>query len=225
MWLSSITTVLIRAAIAWFFLRVFSNRGVFHNLRIAMISIFVLYATYEVVIAFVTLMQCGASSVSDLDGENANAVCLNTYTLANVALASLVLTTATDWLMTLIPAVIVFRSTMEPRQKVSTMCVILLGAVGGAVSIVRIPFNSLGNTFSPADVPGYCEWFVLAIAENWFGLTAISLAALKPLFKKVQSAHASDNSDTQLFARQQSTQTDGEKKIGMSIQFMQVVSQ
>ncbi|KAF2152807.1 hypothetical protein K461DRAFT_279044 [Myriangium duriaei CBS 260.36] len=182
MLLSSVVTVLIRAAIAAFFLRVFSNRGVFQQIRITIIATLAIYTVYVITIAFLTLFQCGPS-IDDLDSLDANASCLNTYLLANLALGSLVLTTTSDWVMTISPIFIVWRSRMTRSQKVSTLLLLLLGAFAGVISIIRIPYNDLANTFTPADIPNYIKWFILAIAESCLGITVISLAALRPIFK------------------------------------------
>ncbi|KAF2154421.1 hypothetical protein K461DRAFT_277540 [Myriangium duriaei CBS 260.36] len=179
--ISGLTTVLIRVAIAAFFLRIIPNHDLHRPQRLTITIASYLYALFMVTSSFTILFQCG----SDVTGSNPASVCMDPDALSYLIDTLLVSTTIIDWLMTLIPLAIVARSAMPTRAKLLAMAVILLGALGSVISIIRIPFNDLGFVSGPLDLGHYITWLLLALLENCMGIIAISLAALRPLFRRV----------------------------------------
>ncbi|KAF2153283.1 hypothetical protein K461DRAFT_278110 [Myriangium duriaei CBS 260.36] len=179
-------TVLLRSAIATFFLRIMPHQAYYKPHRIAIMVVTSVFAVYVVASAFIILFQCGTSIDNiDFDVEN---VCVSINILSRIGLSIMVLTIMADWSMVLIPIIVVARSRLPYSTKVSSLLVIALGALGGIVSIVRIPYNDLAEVWGPQDLHRYLIWQILALTENTIGIMAISLAALRPLLQKIYSA-------------------------------------
>ncbi|KAF2149103.1 hypothetical protein K461DRAFT_271669 [Myriangium duriaei CBS 260.36] len=95
-----------------------------------------------------------------------------TYAIINVIV---------DVVFTALPILVVYSAMMSARAKLSVSFLILLGAVGSVVSIVRIyylPAITGAYTFGGIEMLG-----VISLAETAAGIIAISLAAIRPLLK------------------------------------------
>lgn len=179
---SAFVTVLIRAAIAAFFLRIIPQTNAYRPHRIIIITVFTIYGIFMVIGPFLALFACG-THWQEIDYEISD-TCLDTQAIENAFRAGVVLTAASDWLMVLIPLFIVYRSALSHRVKVSAMMVIALGALGSVTSIVRIPLIDLAAVSGPEDLGHYMVYLVLAMYDNCIAIIAISLAALRPLIQK-----------------------------------------
>ena len=87
-----------------------------------------------------------------------------------------------DWIFALTPILVIRKTQMTRRSKTSVICLILLAVSGSIISILRIPYiNGLdpaSNYYSKSsDRIAYAS-----IAEGGVGITAASLATLKPMF-------------------------------------------
>ncbi|KAF4548383.1 Hypothetical protein D9617_28g064890 [Elsinoe fawcettii] len=186
--------VLIRIAIAAFFLRVLPAPA-FNWQRYTIIISVGLYSLFSMTYNFVQLFSCG----NPLDVRNPEPHCFDLNAMNTLALVSTVLNMLIDWLLTLLPATVIYRSSMTWRNKCQVMGVMSLGAVGSIISIVRIPYLHLGIFAGADQFANLSIYFVLALWENAVAMAAISAAALKPLMRMwFPSASSMGTSETPL---------------------------
>ncbi|KAF2156124.1 hypothetical protein K461DRAFT_265558 [Myriangium duriaei CBS 260.36] len=192
--LCAFVTVLIRAAIATFFLRIIPSTRAYRPHRIIMMSAFSIYSMIMIIGPFLALFACG-THWREIDYE-VSEVCLDSSAIEHTLKAGIVLTAASDWLMVLIPMVIVYKSALSHRTKVPAMMVIALGALGSVTSIVRIPLTYLAGVDGPQDLGHYMIYIVLALYDNCIAIMAICLAALRPLLQKYRRDGTTTHTNT-----------------------------
>lgn len=170
---------MVKAALAAFFMKILP-RNCWQ--RLTLIVSFWVFAAFTLVYAFVTLFQCGSPTESLSDP---NAWCMDVKDLTDVAYASAAFNMGMDWLMTLMPVTAIWNANMSRKLKTSVIFVMSLGALGSIISLVRIPF--IGLALFDGSLEGFRKvtpFLFLALWENCMGIMAVSLAALRPLFKK-----------------------------------------
>lgn len=100
-----------------------------------------------------------------------------------------------DWILVL-TAIPMVNDVQRPRRdKVSIACLIALGAVGSIVSVARVPF--MHGLFPGANkiIPrSFIPIAALSSGESSIGMIAISLATLRPLFRRARTGSASAHS-------------------------------
>ena len=171
--------ILIRGAFAAFFLRAIPQHEYKLERRI-MIGTFAVYGLFTFANCFLNLFQCG--DVGKITSPYSP--CLDANMLNSMGLACTAFNVAIDWIMTLVPVVVIWKSTMTMRTKISALLIVMLGAASSIISVIRIPTNSLGAYFGPEQLGDFLIYLDLAMAENWVAILAISLAAMKPLVRK-----------------------------------------
>ncbi|KAF2147724.1 hypothetical protein K461DRAFT_325163 [Myriangium duriaei CBS 260.36] len=180
----------IRAAYAVFYLSVVPRELDLRWERWTITISFFIYALVMTVCAFITLFQCG--NPANLASSDVNVVCIGDNVLLSfVYNAPYYFDAVLDWLMALIPVRIVWQSTMTMRNKMSVALILLLGCVASVLGVVVIPLalsetkqdrNTLDQNMGiKVDIIGTCETLVAIIC--------LSLAALKPMFKKFIDHH------------------------------------
>ncbi|KAF2154470.1 hypothetical protein K461DRAFT_320581 [Myriangium duriaei CBS 260.36] len=184
-WLAvyGVVSALVRIATAAFFLRVVPAQTLYKWHRFVLISVVSAYAVFSVVVGFVLLGQCGMTW-PEVNMKLYTDKCFDTNTMYDLLWALAVATAVADWAMTLIPIAVVFKGAMSTRTKRTSAPVILLAALGGIVSIIRIPFNDYFVLEGPQSMPHYMIWLTLALYEMCIALAATSLAATRPLLQK-----------------------------------------
>lgn len=182
---SLILTALVRAAIATFFVRILPDQPAYGFHRLAIVATSIIFALYVSIGGFVMFFQCG-TKWGNIDGAIEQETCISLVALSHIGLSITILTTLADWLMILIPIVVVYKSAMSVQAKMSALAVIIIGLRGSVVSIVRLPYYDRALVYGPQSFHNYFVWQVLAIYENCIGITAISLAALRPLLRRVK---------------------------------------
>ncbi|PNS14393.1 hypothetical protein CAC42_3679 [Sphaceloma murrayae] len=186
-WIYAIDQVLIKAALAAFFLKVLPRTS--WQRKVIVVS-FVLFAAYTTMFGFLNLFQCG----DPLDLTNPDPKCVSLKALSRLSYTSAVWNTLMDWLLTLMPITVITKAQMSRRTKLSVIFIMMLGAFASIISIVRIPFINLGLIGGYDTFPKVTPFIMLALWENCVGIMAVSLAALRPLIRKVfkESEYASD---------------------------------
>ncbi|KAK3896374.1 hypothetical protein C8A05DRAFT_20632, partial [Staphylotrichum tortipilum] len=175
-------SALTKVAIGLFLLRICSQE---RWQRITLWAVMGIVAVFNVYYVFAAIFNCSPAeyqwtSYSPVppDGEcnNANLVTIPTYIAA-------LLNVLADLILPLLPAMLVWKTKMETRKKISVYAVLVLGA--SIASIVRIPYAYL-----MLDKPEYLYVFeplaAWSTVEIGLGLTASSLATLMPLFRKIK---------------------------------------
>ena len=95
-----------------------------------------------------------------------------------------VLNAATDWIFAIIPIFVVRSTQMTPKARASVIAILALGAAGSIASLVRLAYvNVLGVKFEQLVIKAP-DYAIASIIELGLGITAASLATLRPLFSK-----------------------------------------
>ncbi|KAK8245461.1 hypothetical protein HDK77DRAFT_253750 [Phyllosticta capitalensis] len=93
----------------------------------------------------------------------------------------------TDWVYALLPLQIVLQANMNRRGKISVLLILSLGTIGSVCSTVRLKY--IDGLISPTDFFWNATMIAIwSITECGAGITAGSLATLRPLFKSWFSA-------------------------------------
>ncbi|KAF2149666.1 hypothetical protein K461DRAFT_271231 [Myriangium duriaei CBS 260.36] len=187
----AISTALTKCALAAFFIRVVPKEH--HRiLRGIMVSIAMVTSIYLLVVEGVTAFQCG----NPFRLENATeAGCLDVDIITRVSRTTRAILVATDWIMTIIPAYVVWRSAMPFRSKLPTILIIMLGSCASILCVLRYPFEHMKDVAGPQDVSRWFEFSTLAMSESCLGIIVISLAGGKPLLVKLFKKSPLDGSD------------------------------
>ncbi|PYH96666.1 P-type ATPase [Aspergillus ellipticus CBS 707.79] len=130
---------------------------------------------------FILLLQC--HPISEFWERTGAGTCLSTEILLVVAYVYSSICAVCDFVLGLLPILLVRKLQMNPRTKVALAATLSLGCVASTAVIVRIPFlpnykdeGFLYSTF-PIDL-----W---SFIEVGLGITAGSLVTLRPLFRKL----------------------------------------
>lgn len=87
-----------------------------------------------------------------------------------------------DWIYAILPIFVLLKSTIPRPAKLSAGCIMLLGVLGSACSVIRLGFI---KDFVPG--PNFFMnstiFTILFVTECGIGITAASLATLRPLFR------------------------------------------
>ena len=172
----------IRLASAAFFLRVVPENTLYKWHRILLIVIVSVYSIFSTLVGFLLMAQCGLSKL-ELDYQITTPKCFDFKTMYDLLFAQSVATAVSDWAMTLIPIVVIFKGAISSRLKWTTAPVILVASLGGVLAIVRIPFNKLFIIYGPQDMGNYMIWLTLSLYESCIAISSISLVAVRPLLQ------------------------------------------
>lgn len=182
---------MVRAPIAAFFLRALPKYK-YRWQRRTIIGLVGIYALFMTVVTFVNVYQCG----NPLDWEtSAGPTCLNYTAMAVLPVVSRAFTMVLDWLMTILPVRIVWKSAMARRSKISAASILILAGGGSTVSVLRMVYNYYGAMGGPLNYPGFTIWMILALWENAAAIIVVSLAAMRPLVEKLSNRNKSAHSD------------------------------
>ncbi|KAI7539448.1 hypothetical protein KC331_g9749 [Hortaea werneckii] len=171
-----LTTVIFKAALGLFYLRIVISRRLQHVVYVTM----AISMTYGIAYLFFTLFQCGEPR--DLVGKRIGGECVSNAALLGVGLSEGAVNATADWILALLPIIPLRKANMPRPAKFSASFVILAGAAGSVCSVVRLPFIT---DYSPgSDFLLKSSRFTLwSVAECGICITAASLATLRPLFR------------------------------------------
>ncbi|ORY13369.1 hypothetical protein BCR34DRAFT_267352 [Clohesyomyces aquaticus] len=176
-----LTTTSLKISLGLFFLRVLTKPW---QKRIFQTLIWV-SALYGIFYMFIAIFQCG------LPGQVLSSIlkgrlkCLPTKFLFATGYLYGIICVVADWTFVLIPIFILVESDMDRRSKISVSIIMVLGAVGSVSAIMRMVYvrGLLLNGEYISDSANAAIW---ATAEPGTGITAASLATLRPLFRKLR---------------------------------------
>ncbi|CAG8983008.1 hypothetical protein HYALB_00003587 [Hymenoscyphus albidus] len=148
--------------------------------RIAIWVVGVSTALYSIFYFFVIVFQCNPAPYFWTQYLGAQGTCLpsswitiTTYTHGAVSVVS-------DWTLGILPVFLLWDLQMNVRTKIMVGLILSLGAVGSVSTIVRLPYiQQLGLKdflYATTDVA------IWSTVEPGIGLTASSMATLRPLF-------------------------------------------
>ncbi|KAI0013679.1 hypothetical protein F4779DRAFT_613414 [Xylariaceae sp. FL0662B] len=109
--------------------------------------------------------------------------CLDKDLVAGSTYAATAINAFADWILGLLPIALVWNLDLDRRSKISVACVLAIGSIASSATLVRIAY--IWQLTHDAD--SLYEFTDLAIwsqVENGLGLTASSIATLRPLFRR-----------------------------------------
>ncbi|KAG8626464.1 hypothetical protein KVT40_005409 [Elsinoe batatas] len=172
----SVDMTMVKLALAAFYFKVLPRDTWQRHVVVIATGLFTLYT---ITLGFVFLFQCG----NPMDIESTN--CLPDAPLLATSWTQASLNAFMDWLLTLLPVTIIFKAQMSKRTKISVIALLGLGVLASVISVARMPLLHTGDV---TGLDTYVRVTTLLVVSNWencIGLMAISLAALRPLLRKI----------------------------------------
>jgi hypothetical protein len=133
---------------------------------------------------FTAIFQCGDPS-NLLENIFVTKQCLPTWFLLTTGYVYGSINVIADWTFVLIPIVILAESDMDRRSKVPVIIVMALGAIGSISSILRMIYLK-GLLLQGDFIDEALSATIWATAEPGTGITAASIAILRPLFRQIR---------------------------------------
>lgn len=131
---------------------------------------------------FLFIFQCQPSSYFWTQYTGGRGTCIDTTITINAVYAYSAITCLSDWIYAIIPWFLAFKLQMNQRSKITVALILSIGAIASTATIIRIPYvHTLGNLedflYATTDVA------IWSCVETGLGITAASLATLRPLFR------------------------------------------
>ncbi|KAI0023085.1 cation-transporting ATPase 4 [Xylariomycetidae sp. FL0641] len=191
--------------------------------RVVIRIILIFTVLYNAFYIIITIFQCRPIEfywhrydvLSDITGQ-----CNDTDLATIPTYISFITSIITDWTLALIPISMVWHANLERRVKVSVSCVLALGSLASLATIVRIPFarQVLSN---PDYLYNFTDLAIWSTVELGLGLTASSLATLKPLFRKIRFFNKTENASK---ASRRSRRSLGKRRVKSTSKGVQSIS-
>ncbi|KAI1821778.1 hypothetical protein F4861DRAFT_441475 [Xylaria intraflava] len=188
-WASEITYVAtittLKLTVGLFLLRICSQ--LWHKITIG--AVLVVCVLFNIGFFFLAVFQCRPVSYFWLHDTNPTAVgsCLSNELITSLTYAASGVNAAGDWFLALMPILLVQNLELGKRQKISIAGILALGTIASAATIVRI-FYVWQLTRGGDVLYQYTDFTIWSTVENGLGLTASSVATLRPLFKTFLNA-------------------------------------
>ncbi|KAF1344392.1 hypothetical protein BDV97DRAFT_361567 [Delphinella strobiligena] len=173
------STVVLKISLSIFFLRVITKQ--WHR-NVVYVTTF-LNTTYGIIFAFIALFRCGSlnhSLANELAGK-----CISDDALQSMNYISASLNAVTDWIYVFFPIYVVWHAPMPRKAKVSAGILLGMGAMGSICSLIRIAYIP-GLKAGPKFLSQAIEVGTWSIVEPGIGISAASLATLRPLIRSMR---------------------------------------
>ncbi|KAH8681713.1 hypothetical protein BX600DRAFT_505371 [Xylariales sp. PMI_506] len=109
----------------------------------------------------------------------------NTTLLATIpTYISAFLNVIADWILAILPAIVLWNLKMDRKLKATTYFVLAIGSIASIATIVRIPYAKT-VLVNPDYLYTFTDIAIWSAIELGLALSASSLATLKPLFRKM----------------------------------------
>ena len=172
-----LTTIIFKLSLAIFFLRVVNQKWQ----RQVILGSVIIYTLFGVSWLFVAVFQCGSPALYVQNEEAGKCLPFETV-LRPLNYIHGILNAVTDWIFAIIP-IFVVRSAQMPKQAKITVCTILaLGVLGSICSIVRLAYVDVIGVKLQDLLTSAPNYAIVSIVELGLGITAASMATLRPLF-------------------------------------------
>ena len=173
-----------RAAYAVFYLRAVPKELDLKWHRYTIVVSFWIYSLYQGANIFINLFQCG-NPANLLNCDAPNVTCISQHVRGILIDVTYVLDALVDWIMAAIPISVVYKSALTRRTKYSVYFLLALGCFAGVLAVATIPISkSDGVNGGATDLSAAIKADITATAETLVAIMCLSLAALKPLFRK-----------------------------------------
>lgn len=173
----------LKLSLAVFFLRVCIERWQ----RWTIYIVTALYTLYTIGYLFVAVFQCG-NPVDFLVHELKNE-CIPWSILSPLNYTHASLNAITDWVCAILPIFVLQRSNMPTKAKWSVCGLMVLGALGSVCSLVRLAYIQILHNTNFTFFRQSTSITIVSIIECGLGITAASLATLRPLFHSCIEHH------------------------------------
>ncbi|KAG9706538.1 hypothetical protein KCU86_g5609, partial [Aureobasidium melanogenum] len=173
-----VTTVVLKLALAIFFLRIIPENFSWQRKTIYIAT--GIYTTYGIVFTFIVIFQCG--NPTNFFIQEARKACMSDTILQPLYYTAGGMNALTDWLFSLLPVTVIWSAAIPRSTKISAGCLLGLGSLASIASLIRlayIPGIEASPTFLEHSV-NIASW---SIVEPGLGIVAASLATLRPLFR------------------------------------------
>jgi len=184
-WAGEITYVatgaFLKLTVGVFLLRICSRR--WHKVTICTVLVFCV--AFNISYILFAAFQCQPvayfwerySSSSNMTGS-----CFPGELVTGLTYAACGINAVGDWILGLLPIVLVRNLDLVKRQKISVAGILALGAVASTATIVRL-FYVWQLNHNEDTLYKFTDLAIWSTVENGLGLTASSIATLRPLFK------------------------------------------
>ncbi|KAH0339057.1 hypothetical protein KCU81_g7336, partial [Aureobasidium melanogenum] len=150
------------------------------------------YCNTCVIGIFIALFQCGLPT--NLVHKHLAGQCIKEEAFTALLYVHGILSAATDWVFALLPTITLYRSNLSRGAKISSSCLMLLACGGSIAAIVRTVTTGTyiirNKYFDPNLKPNYysisAPMINLTVIEVGLGITAVSLACLRPLMRRAK---------------------------------------
>ncbi|KAH0367354.1 hypothetical protein KCU65_g4678, partial [Aureobasidium melanogenum] len=173
-----LTTVVLKLALAIFFLRIIPENFSWQRKTIYVST--GIYTTYGIIFTFIVIFQCG--NPANFFIQEVRKACMSDNILQPLYYAAGGMNALTDWLFSLLPVTVIWSAAIPRSMKISAGCLLGLGSLASIASLIRlayIPGIEASPTFLEHSV-NIASW---SIVEPGLGIIAASLATLRPLIR------------------------------------------
>ncbi|KAI1117114.1 hypothetical protein F5Y14DRAFT_404866 [Nemania sp. NC0429] len=176
-----VTSIFLKLTVGVFLLRICSQR--WHKLTIQITL--VICVGFNIVYLFKTWFQCQPIKFywEQYTNTTITGHCLDPRLVTGLTYAACGVNAGGDWVLGLLPIALVRRLDLGMRQKVWVAGILALGAVASVATIARLFYVWQLSLDSGDIMYTFTDLTIWSTVENGLGLTASSIATLRPLFK------------------------------------------
>jgi hypothetical protein len=151
------------------------------------------YCSTCVVGIFLATFQCGLPT--NLMHKHITGQCVKLQAFTALLYVHGILSAATDWVFALLPIITLYNSNLSRAAKISSSCLLLLACGGSVAAVARTATTGKyllrPEYLNPNLRPNYyaisAPMINLTVIEVGLGITAVSLACLRPLLRSMKS--------------------------------------
>lgn len=180
----------IKASIAVMLLRL----TIIRTHRIIIWAALLITEVYSTFFFFLFVFQCQPSNYFWTQFTGGKGACMDPQIIVSATYGYSVIVCLTDWIMAIMPFVLVWSLQMTRKSKLLVGGILAMGAIASTATIIRIPYlHTLSNKqdflYATTDVA------IWSGVETGLGITAACLATLRPLLRdclantRFRSAH------------------------------------
>ena len=180
-----VSQLMLKWALALFFLRFIIKPWQ----RRTMFGITAFFTILAFITLFLEVFNCGTPTVEHL----LYGKCFDfNKVLSPVGYLFATLLAVVDWVNVLFAILATRAAQLSSRRKRSVIGIILFGCTGSAVSVARIPYTTATDNNHQLDYFSHMAVLgLLSVAESGIGVIALSLVALRPLFRRARGVNVS----------------------------------
>lgn len=174
------TGITLKLTVGMFILRICSKR--WHKMTVC--TTLIVCVGFNLFYLFMAVFQCRPATFfwEQYTNADAHGTCLPTGLITGLTYAACGVNAVGDWVLGLLPIVLVRDLNLAKRQKISVAGILALGALASTATIVRL-FYVWQLTQGGDTLYEFTDFAIWSTVENGLGLTASSIATLRLLFK------------------------------------------